>query len=32
MDPSQLEQAYSELGRIMLVNRLCEGRFPVTQI
>ena len=28
MDLSQLEQAYIELGRIILVNKMCQGGFP----
>ena len=28
MDLSQLEQAYIELGRILLVNKMCQGGFP----
>ena len=29
MDLSQLEQTYTELGRVILVNRMCQGEFPV---
>ena len=25
---SQLEQAYTELGRIVQVNRMCQGEIP----
>ena len=28
MNLSQLEQAYTELGRILLINKLCQGEFP----
>ena len=27
MDLSQLEQAYTELGRILLVTKMCQGEF-----
>ena len=27
MDLSQLEQAYAELGRILLVTKVCQGEF-----
>ena len=28
MDLSQLEHAYIELGRVLLVNKMCQGEFP----
>ena len=28
MDLSQLEQVYTEFGRTLLINKMCQGEFP----
>ena len=32
MDPSQSEQAYIELRRILLINNMCQGEYPFTVV